>query len=91
MKSYVYKKGILERVYNLIRFDAERRKTALVKDSDIKLAICDQLTQEYSNYDFNAKEVLQTKQTLDQVMLALAQEEKEFITYVPYASGKIII
>lgn len=57
MKSYVYKSGILNRVYNLIRGDCERRAIKVMTECAVWTAICDQLAIEHNGYNFNSEEV----------------------------------
>lgn len=72
MKSYVYKSGILNRVYNLIRWDCERRSIKVMTESNLKIAIDDQLVIEYNGYNFSSEEA---------EILMTALEDSDFIEF----------
>lgn len=72
MKSYIYKAGILNRVYNLIRWDCERRAIRVMTESNLKIAIDDQLVIEYNGYNFNSEEA---------EILMTALEDSDFIEF----------
>ena len=79
MVSIVYRKGILERAYNLVKHDADRRKKMIVTQSDINTSIYDQLTAEHNGYDFHWTETAN---------IINALEENGYITYVSCADGE---
>lgn len=79
MRSIVYRKGILERAYNLVKCDADRRKKVIVSQFDINVSIYDQLTVEHNGYDFCCTETTN---------IINALEENGYITYVSYADGE---
>ena len=65
MKTRIYKRGILNRVYKLLLTDADRRNTRVIEEGDLRIGIYDQLTIEYNECCFNIDEYLDIRKGLE--------------------------
>lgn len=65
MKTRIYKRGILNRVYKLLLTDADRRNTRVIEEGDLRIGIYDQLTIEYNEYCSGIDEYLDIRKALE--------------------------
>ena len=65
MKTRIYKRGILNRVYKLLLTDADRRNTRVIEEGDLRIGIYDQLTIEYNECCFDIDEYLDIRKALE--------------------------
>ena len=65
MKARIYKRGILNRVYNLLLAGADRRNTRVIEGGDLRIGVYDQLTIEYNGYCPDIDKYLDIRKALE--------------------------